>query len=87
MIFLNLLPFEAKIHYELIDEDSLVIRIENPTGKINSEILKDLMLENSHNTVNIQVRYLQELARIYEIDKKVISHANTDISITFSNRA
>lgn len=85
LIFLSLLPFEAEIYYELIDEDALVIRIENPTGKINSEILKDLTLENSHNTVNIQVRYLQELARIYEIDKKVISHANTEISITFSN--
>ena len=46
---------ELEINYELIDADTYIIRVNNPTGKINAEILEDLHVRGSDNIKNIQV--------------------------------
>ncbi len=85
MVFQSLFPQGAEINYELIDTDTYIIRVNNPTGKINAEILDDLHVRGSNNIKNIQVRYLNELTSIYRIKYEVISGEDNVTSINFCN--
>ena len=73
MVLQSLFPQGANINCELIDVNTLTIRANNPTGKINAETLGDLQSRSSDKIKNIQVRYLNELAGIYRIKYEVIS--------------
>ena len=81
----SLCPQGAEINYELIDANTFIIRVNNPTGKINAEILEDLHIPGSDKTKNIQVRYLNELTSIYGIKYEVISGEDNETSINFCN--
>ena len=81
----SLCPQGAEINYELIDANTFIIRVNNPTGKINVEILEDLHIPGSDKTKNIQVRYLNELTSIYGIKYEVISSEDNETSINFCN--
>ena len=83
MVLQSLFPQGADINYELIDANTVTIRVSNPTGKINAEILGDLQSRGQDKIKNIQVRYLNELTGIYGIKYKVISGEDNETSIKF----
>ena len=83
MVLQSLFPQGANINCELIDVNTLTIRVNNPTGKINVETLGDLHIRGSDKTKNIQVRYLNELTSIYRIKYEVISGDDNETSIKF----
>ena len=83
MVLQSLFPQGADINYELIDANTFTIRVSNPTGKINAEILGNLQILGSDKIKNIQVRYLNELTGIYGIKYEVISGEDNETSIKF----
>ena len=83
MVLQSLFPQGADINYELIDTNTFTIRVSNPTGKINAEILGDLQIRGSDKIKNIQVRYLNELTGIYGIKYEVMSGEDNETSIKF----
>ena len=85
MVLQSLFPQGAEINCELIDVNTFTIRANNPTGKINAEILGDFQSRGSDNIKNIQVRYLNELTGIYGIKYEVISVEDNGTSINFCN--
>ena len=85
MVLQSLFPQGANINCELIDVNTLTIRANNPTGKINAETLGDFQSRSSDKIKNIQVRYLNELAGIYRIKYEVISVDDNETSIKFCN--
>ena len=85
MVLQSLCPQGAEINYELIDANTCIIRVNNPTGKTNAEILGDLHTQGSDKIKNIQVRYLNELTSIYGIKYEVISGEGNVTSINFCN--
>ena len=85
MVLQSLCPQGANINYELIDANTFIIRVNNPTGKINAETLEDLHIRRSDKIKNIQVRYLNELTSIYRIKYEVISGEDNETSIKFCN--
>ncbi len=82
IIFLNLFPVGAEIYFDLVDQKGFVIKVNNQTGKINTDILQDFYTTNSDNIENIQVRYLHELLNIYNLNK-VVSANDMEVSIEF----
>ena len=85
MVLQSLCPQGAEINYELIDANTCIIRVNNPTGKTNAEVLGDLHIQGSDKIKNIQVRYLNELTSIYGIKYEVISGEGNVTSINFCN--
>lgn len=83
MVLQSLFPQGADINYELIDANTFTIRVSNPTGKINAEILGNLQILGSDKIKNIQVRYLNELTGIYGIKYEVMSGEDNETSIKF----